>query len=80
MKVVVEAHDADSRMSWIEDFDLKLKNDMHCVNDWCNNNHMVGNSDKTNATLIATYQKNLSSLKKRIYRFFPQHTTEESEF
>ncbi len=33
----------------VEDLDLKLNNDMDCVNDWCNNNRMVGNGDKTKA-------------------------------
>ncbi len=41
----------------VEDLDLKLNNDMDCINYWCHNNHMVGNGDKTKAMLINTYQK-----------------------
>ncbi len=40
-----------------EDLDLKLNNDMDCVNDLCNNNHMLGNGGKTKAMLITTYQR-----------------------
>ncbi len=48
----------------VEDLDLKLNNDMDCVNGWCNNNHMVGNGDKTKVMLISPIKKNLSCLKK----------------
>ncbi len=54
----------------VEDFDLKLNNDMYCVNDWCNNNHMVGNGDKTKAMLITTYQKESKLPKKEFTIFF----------
>ncbi len=37
---------------------------MDCVNDWCNNNHMVGNDDKTKAILITNYQKETKLPKK----------------
>ncbi len=49
----------------IEDLDLKLNNDMDCVNYWCNDNHMVGNGDQTKAT----YQKE-SKLTKKNSPFF----------
>ena len=43
---------------------------MDCVNDWCNNNHMVGNGDKTKAMLITTYQKESKFPKKELTIFF----------
>ena len=56
----------------VEELDLKLNDDMDCVNDWCNDNHMVGNSDKTKAMLITTYQKEAKLPKKELTIFF-QH-------
>ncbi len=53
----------------VEDLDLKLNNDVDCVNDWCNNNHMVGNGDKTKAMLITTYQKESKLPKKELTIF-----------
>ncbi len=42
---------------------------MDCVNDWCNNNCMVGNGDKRKAILITIYQKE-SKLPKKELTFF----------
>ncbi len=54
----------------VEGLDLKLNNDMDCVNVCCNNNHMVGNGDKTKAMLITTYQKESNLPKKEPTIFF----------
>ncbi len=54
----------------VGDLDLKLNNDMDWVNDWCNNNHMVGNGDKTKAMLITTYRKESKLHKKELTIFF----------
>ncbi len=54
----------------VEDLDLKLNNDMDCVNEWCNNNHMVGNGYKTKAMLITNYQKESKLPKKNLTIFF----------
>ncbi len=64
----------------VADLDLKLNIDMDCVNDWCNNNHMVGNGDKTKAMLITTYQKESTFTKIELTIFVQQHTTAECEF
>ncbi len=53
----------------VDDLDLKL-NYMDYVNDWRNNNHMVGNGDKTKAMLITTYQKESKLPKKELTIFF----------
>ncbi len=57
----------------VEDLDLKLNNDMDCVNDWCNNNRMLSISDKTKAILIATYQKEPKLPKKELTIFSTTH-------
>ncbi len=51
---------------------------MECVNDWCNNNHIVGNGDKRKPMLIITYQKESNLPKNKKLPFFvQQHTTAE---
>ncbi len=53
----------------VDDLDLKL-NYMDYVNDWRNNNHMVGNGGKTKAMLITTYQQESKLPKKELTIFF----------
>ena len=41
----------------ITDLEDKLSSDLSLVSNWCNNNRMVLNADKTKAMVISTYQK-----------------------
>jgi hypothetical protein len=47
----------DASGKTIEELEVKLNPDMAKVNNWCNDNKMVINCDKTKVMLITTHQK-----------------------
>jgi hypothetical protein len=60
----------------VDELDIKLNEDMSHINDWCHDNQMAANTDKTKAMMITTYQKEAKLPKKELTVYYDNNKLE----